>query len=579
MSVYAGAASPGRIAAAPLRVSWRFSPSGAVAACTLVPLSGPPVLEVRRAGERLWHEVEGLSVHSQLLSRDDGSVFVCHHRRGVHEVHRVNRHGAVQSLTTSRGRAFFLVAADATVLAVEVGHEQTTRVLRLWPGNPQPLASVPGVAVGAVPLDRVGSRLAVNLCHAGQPARTVGLDAATGSVSRLVSVSEATDDLVLDYVSDADLLVVSSDTARGARLGLVRPGEDVVHFPAALAGNGPVGFVAATPDGKLLAVSEEHGARSRLRLVSTATGHTNDLHLPPLTTLGRGHLTHRHLAVPVSTPDRPGTILRVDLGTGDHRFDDEQVGGGVEVRVATLPGGKGPLEAMVYGNPARADVALVALHGGPLDAWRARFDPLLAGLASAGIAVVAPNIRGSIGYGRGHALAIRGAWGGPDLDDVLSVAHAVRDVRPAGAVAPIVLGISYGAYLAVLAAGSAQGAFGGLVAISPFLSGSRVLADGGPVAEMVRRLGGEGARDLRTVAPAITVPTLVLHGEHDTVVPVAEARELAACLPASTSHLVEVSAAGHELITSRHRAEVVDEVAAFCAARREASTQTHPPID
>jgi dipeptidyl aminopeptidase/acylaminoacyl peptidase len=198
------------------------------------------------------------------------------------------------------------------------------------------------------------------------------------------------------------------------------------------------------------------------------------------------------------------------------------------------------------------------------------FDPLLAALSQAGIAVVAPNIRGSIGYGRAHSLAIRDDWGGPDLADVLAICDSVDRQRERGADRPVVLGTSYGAYLAILAAQSGPARWSRCIALAPFLSGARVAATGGPVAELVRRLGGTSSPDLRARLDHIAAPVLVVHGAHDDVVPIAESRLLAAALRERGKDITlhEFADAGHDLVGCAQRAQVIDTVLAFCHRRR-----------
>ena len=69
-----------------------------------------------------------------------------------------------------------------------------------------------------------------------------------------------------------------------------------------------------------------------------------------------------------------------------------------------------------------------------------------------------------------------------------------------------------------------------------------------------------GAVDLRPQLGRITQPTLILHGEADAIVPVAEARRLAASLPNAT--LIVISGAGH-VPTLTHPDEVVREITQF----------------
>jgi dipeptidyl aminopeptidase/acylaminoacyl peptidase len=222
---------------------------------------------------------------------------------------------------------------------------------------------------------------------------------------------------------------------------------------------------------------------------------------------------------------------------------------------------------------------VIALHGGPLNAWRLSFDPLLHALSANGIAVVAPNQRGSTHYGVSHALAIRQRWGGPDLDDVLSIARALRADRAASAPGPIVLGTSYGAFLALLAAAADPDLWAGCVAFAPFLSGPRLYPDAGEATRtLIERLGGltvpvvDGqARDVLERCAEITAPVLIVHGTKDDVVPVGQSRLLFERLTAeghSITEFMEIAGAGHDVTIGPRRAAVFDRVLQFCRQSR-----------
>ena len=147
---------------------------------------------------------------------------------------------------------------------------------------------------------------------------------------------------------------------------------------------------------------------------------------------------------------------------------------------------------------------------------------------------MAPNQRGSTHYGVAHALAIRECWGGPDLDDVLAIARAVLSDRPASAPRPIVIGTSYGAFLALLAAAVDPTLWGGCIAIGPFLSGPRLYPEAGEaIRTLIERMGGltvpvvDGkARDVLERCGEITAPVLLIHGTEDDVIPVGQSRLL-----------------------------------------------------
>lgn len=562
----------------PVRVSWRLSPSGSVAACTVVGADGVPMLEIRERAGSATHRrvvaVPGLSVQSQLLPHDDGSVLVCHHRRGAHLVESVTAAGETTRLATFVCQSVQLVRAGAAVLVLE-GDGIRTHVHRLVPSGPEPVVTVDGRALGAVALDVAGERLVLNLMQGTSPSEAVAVDVATGASEPFFSVRPTSEDQVVDHVTGANLVVVSTTAWGDPRVGFGRPGQEPVRFPDGLP-TGAVTHLGASRDGTRLAVSVEQGAVSSIRIVSTVSGEVSAPELPPLVVLGRGYLGDDELVVPVAAPDHAGTLLRVDLRDGSWELDDETAAASAPVRITTLPGADGPIECVVVGDPETARTLAIALHGGPLDAWRAHHEPLLAGLVHAGVAVVAPNVRGSTGYGADHALAIRDQWGGPDLADVIAVSAVLRDLRGPDLPRPVILGHSYGAWLAVLAAAAEPSAWSGCVSVSPFVSGRRVVDGGGPVGELARRLGGASAPDLTTVAHRITTPVLVLHGELDTVVPVAEAEHLAEVLDPDRSCLLRLGGCGHDVFTSPRRQDAIESIAAFChhSSRRPQAVRT-----
>jgi dipeptidyl aminopeptidase/acylaminoacyl peptidase len=108
-------------------------------------------------------------------------------------------------------------------------------------------------------------------------------------------------------------------------------------------------------------------------------------------------------------------------------------------------------------EPAGADgrTALVlAPHGGPygahaptpeLDTWL---------LTSLGYRVLAPNIRGSGGYGRDWVSPIQGRWGGPDADDLMTAVEWAVRKRLADTKRIAVMGLSYGGWAANWLAGT-----------------------------------------------------------------------------------------------------------------------------
>ncbi|MFC5053268.1 S9 family peptidase [Saccharothrix xinjiangensis] len=98
------------------------------------------------------------------------------------------------------------------------------------------------------------------------------------------------------------------------------------------------------------------------------------------------------------------------------------------------------------GSPAPV---VVTVHGGP--EWQSRpvFDPLVQELLSRGIGVLAPNARGSSGYGMRHQRLVYRDWGGGDLADWEAAVRLLDGVAWADTGRLGVHGASYGGFAAL----------------------------------------------------------------------------------------------------------------------------------
>jgi dipeptidyl aminopeptidase/acylaminoacyl peptidase len=95
--------------------------------------------------------------------------------------------------------------------------------------------------------------------------------------------------------------------------------------------------------------------------------------------------------------------------------------------------------------------AVVYVHGGPNAQQTLSFRSFHQLLAEQGFAVIAPNFRGSTGYGRAFEDANNKDWGGGDLKDLVA---AVKHFGDRGDIDPKRVGItggSYGGYMTLMA--------------------------------------------------------------------------------------------------------------------------------
>ena len=209
-------------------------------------------------------------------------------------------------------------------------------------------------------------------------------------------------------------------------------------------------------------------------------------------------------------------------------------------------------------------------HGGPEAQERPGHGPLFQSLVDRGIAVFAPNVRGSSGFGRSFVNADNLAQRYAAIEDVRSCAdHLVA----AGVADPGRLGImgrSYGGYLTL----AALTTFPDLFAVGIDVCGMSNFAtfyehtEPWIAAAAVSKYGDpEADRDLLADLSPITridrlrTPLMVVHGENDSNVPVIEAEQVVAALAERgvPHRYLLFPDEGHELLHRSSRADYLRE--------------------
>jgi dipeptidyl aminopeptidase/acylaminoacyl peptidase len=99
------------------------------------------------------------------------------------------------------------------------------------------------------------------------------------------------------------------------------------------------------------------------------------------------------------------------------------------------------------GKPGTSPPGIVNIHGGPNWLSQVTWDPLTQHMVSRGWTVLAPNYRGSTGYGRAWQLANRFDFGGGETQDVVAGADYLMREGLADASRIAVTGRSHGGYL------------------------------------------------------------------------------------------------------------------------------------
>jgi dipeptidyl aminopeptidase/acylaminoacyl peptidase len=194
------------------------------------------------------------------------------------------------------------------------------------------------------------------------------------------------------------------------------------------------------------------------------------------------------------------------------------------------------------GVPARALPTVLLIHGGPWarDVWG--YHPHVQWLANRGYAVLQPNFRGSIGYGKAHLNAGDREWAGAMHTDLLDakdwlVAQGISD--PARVA---IMGGSYGGYATLAALAFAPDAFAAGVDIVGPSNLNTLLASIPPYWETLRatftRRMGDSEEILTAQSPlfranAIRAPLLIGQGANDPRVKIAESDQIVAAMRAN----------------------------------------------
>jgi dipeptidyl aminopeptidase/acylaminoacyl peptidase len=193
-------------------------------------------------------------------------------------------------------------------------------------------------------------------------------------------------------------------------------------------------------------------------------------------------------------------------------------------------------------SAGRGRPLLVMVHGGPTGQSLADWTPQVQAFVQRGWSVLQPDYRGSTGYGRAYTQALAGRWGERDVADVAAgIRHAVKEGW-ADAARVAIVGGSAGGMTALLVAAQYPDLVQAVVARYPVCDlVDLALTTHRFESTYTYRLVGllPDAADVYrdrspiTRAAEIRVPVLLLHGDKDTSVPIAQSEAVADALRAA----------------------------------------------
>lgn len=345
-----------------------------------------------------------------------------------------------------------------------------------------------------------------------------------------------------------------------------------------------------SPDGRLIACTANREGAFDLLLVEVATGNTHEL-----------RATNGFLARPQWMPDgssitfeyddpaTPPDIYRIDLDTRQVKqltfstppaLTQLALSRPEAVRFPSLDGMEvpgflyrgGELRGKGKGDRGEGDkvqqdkrkvwsgAGIVYPHGGPTAQHALEWDPWVQYMLAKGYTILAPNYRGSTGYGLRFERANYNTWGVGDTSDCLAAADFLSSVEGINPKRLAIYGGSYGGYMATCClAFDPQHRFACGVAkygdCDMFTSWAHCEYSGredlhrmmGHPAE--NRQGYQAASPITRVAD-IQAPLLVVHGLQDPYVPPMQSEELVEALrrEAKTYEYVTYPDEGHGIL-------------------------------
>ena len=307
------------------------------------------------------------------------------------------------------------------------------------------------------------------------------------------------------------------------------------------------------PDGRHMLYAAWSGVSSQIGILDESSG---EMHaLAPDFVIGEGFGPRfsatpdlRSIAVTHSTHDHPYDVWFGELTGKDGHTDGIEwrrltrlnpiaeetfaLGPTRRIRYESVDGWQ--IDALLTLPPHTEEKTLppliVHVHGGPSAAYTDSWSFWGQLLASAGFAVLEPNIRGSQGRGAAFSNAVLGDMGGKDFQDIMrGIDYLIRQ----GIVDPSRVGImgwSYGGFMTAWAVtqtdrfkaalmGAGISDFHSFHAQSNIPDWDRRFIG----ADMLENPQAYRDRSAITYAARVTTPTLIVHGEKDECVPVNQA--------------------------------------------------------
>lgn len=351
-----------------------------------------------------------------------------------------------------------------------------------------------------------------------------------------------------------------------------------------------VEWLSLAPDGKTLAWAANLDGAHRLYGCDLSTGETRQPANLPIGVVSPVFDANpvfspdsTRLAFSFSTPRRTVDVWMWELAANTVRPITHSSHAGIPsdvllepelIRYPTFDGREIPAWFYRSSTGIHLQPVVVYVHGGPEGQTTAFFYPVLQYFAARGYAVLAPNVRGSTGYGKTytHLDDVERR-----MDSVADLAHAVYWLRqqPGLDAARIaVYGGSYGGFMVLSAITTYPDLWAAAVDIVGISNFVTFLENTGAYRRSAREAEyGSLERDhdfltrISTIhqVDKIRAPLMVIHGANDPRVPVGEAEQIVAALRARRVpvEFIVCPDEGHGIVKLANKLDVYPRIAAF----------------
>jgi dipeptidyl aminopeptidase/acylaminoacyl peptidase len=308
-----------------------------------------------------------------------------------------------------------------------------------------------------------------------------------------------------------------------------------------------------SPDGKSVVWTTNVDGNQQIQIHSLVTGAGNKLPLPEGVNAPAGNdlvFSHDGLRLLYSHTgaNAPLDLWTYHLATGKSEQVTHSLVAGVRFEDMVEPfqvhypsrDGKWTISAFVYVpyNMVRngQNAAIVYVHGGPTSQTMNSFNRFIQHMVNQGYMVIAPNYRGSTGYGKEFQQANLFDMGGGDLQDVLAAADFIKATGYLDPKKIALVGGSYGGYMTMMGVTKAPEVWAAGVPIVPFVNWFTEIQNEDPVLQQsdLATMGDpeknkELFHDRSPIffVDQIKAPLLLLAGGHDPRCPSEESLQVA----------------------------------------------------